>query len=63
MNPQITAAVAFSVLLAGCASTKEGAGRDQMTAQVGVYSPPAPGQQPIRIGVPAFMVNEGVEAK
>ena len=56
-------ALAFSLLLAGCASMSEKAGRDELTAQVGIYPPPGPGTQPIRIAIPAFAVTPSVEKK
>jgi len=45
----------FLVLAVGCTSSSETAQRDEMTAQVGVYSPPPPGMQPVRAGVPPFL--------
>ena len=50
--------VAALLLLGGCSSSHESAGRDQMTSQVGVYTPPpraAVGDRP-RVGVPSFNV-------
>lgn len=55
--------LSFALLLGACASTAETAGRDQLTANVGIYPPPMPGAAPVRLGVPAFQVSEGVEAK
>ena len=55
--------LAFSLLLAGCASMSEKAGRDELTAQVGIYPPPGPGTQTIRIAIPAFAVTPSVEKK
>lgn len=63
MNPLQLAGWTFSLLLGACASTTETAGRDQLTANVGIYSPPLPGASTVRLGVPAFRVADGVEAK
>lgn len=53
----------LAAVLGACASTGESASRDQMTANVGLYPPPASDLQRVRLGVPAFTVAEGVEQK
>ncbi len=63
MNPLTITVLTCSLLLGACASTAETAGRDQLTANVGIYAPPIPGAATVRIGVPAFKVADGVEAK
>jgi len=48
------------VLLAlalGCATVGERSARDTTTAHVGVYDPPPPGTQRVRVGVPPFQVD------
>ncbi len=44
-------------LVAGCATVGEQSGRDELTAHVGQYSPPPPGAQRVRVGVPPFQVE------
>jgi len=52
------AGVLVSLALAfGCASTKESASRDQMTAHVGMYPPGPSGVEKPRVGVPPFSVS------
>lgn len=63
MNTATRTVLLLSVLLPGCASTHQSAGRDSLTAHVGVYPPPASDQPRARIAVPAFLVADGVEAK
>ncbi len=46
--------LAFSL---GCATVGERSGRDTTTAHVGVYNPPPPGFQRVRVGVPPFQVD------
>jgi curli biogenesis system outer membrane secretion channel CsgG/ribosomal protein L40E len=62
-NLSVLSPILLGALLAGCASTGESAGRDQMTGNVGNYPPPASDLQRVRLGVPAFIVAEGVEQK
>ncbi|GAB4144151.1 MAG: hypothetical protein Fur0037_11910 [Planctomycetota bacterium] len=49
--------------LASCATSSEMANRDQMTANVGVYEPPPPGIQRVRVGVPAFQKGDKLTAE
>ena len=52
------AVVGVALVLCGCSSSKESASRDQLTAQVGVYSPPPPAAgDRLRVGVPPFNVS------
>lgn len=52
------AAVCCAVLvLAGCGTVGERAVRDPLSANVGVYDPPPPGAQRVRVGVPPFAVE------
>ncbi len=42
----------------GCADVGQRAERDPTTAHVGIYDPPPPGAQRVRVGVPPFSVEE-----
>ena len=44
--------------LLGCATVGERAGRDPVTSRVGVYDPPPPGAQRVRVGVPPFAMEQ-----
>jgi curli biogenesis system outer membrane secretion channel CsgG len=52
------AAMAAMVALAGCASVGESGQRDQVTANVGNYSPAPSGIDKPRVGVPPFSVKD-----
>jgi curli biogenesis system outer membrane secretion channel CsgG len=43
---------------AGCSTSTETAERDTLTANVGVYPPPPPGIEKVRVGVPAFKISD-----
>lgn len=49
---------ALSSGLCGCASSTESAQRDELTAHVGVYPPPAGNIPRVRVGVPKFQVTD-----
>ncbi len=48
----------FFLSMFGCATVGEQAMRDPLTARVGVYDPPPPGVQRVRVGVPPFAVEQ-----
>jgi curli biogenesis system outer membrane secretion channel CsgG len=64
MNTLMTSCAAVAACLAACASTSSTAGRDAATAQVGIYTPPMPGQPRLRVGIPQFNVKaKGADAQ
>ncbi len=63
MKPLPFALASLCLLLVACTSNAETAGRDGLTAGVGVYPPPMAGAPTVRLGVPAIAVAEGIEAK
>ncbi len=48
-------ALSAALLFPGCATTGESAGADTLTAHVGIYPPPPPSLQMVRVGVPPFL--------
>jgi curli biogenesis system outer membrane secretion channel CsgG len=46
------------VYAVGCSTSTETAERDTLTAQVGVYPPPPPGLEKVRVGVPTFKITD-----
>jgi curli biogenesis system outer membrane secretion channel CsgG len=63
MNTRHPSLPLLLVLAGACASTSQSAGRDSLTAMVGLYPPPPPDLQRVRVGVPQFQANEGIEPK
>jgi curli biogenesis system outer membrane secretion channel CsgG len=53
------ALVVSLVAMIGCSSTKESAEKQELTANVGIYSPPPSGNPTPRVGVPQFNVTTG----
>lgn len=52
--PALLSFASCVLAFAACTSSSESANRDQMTAHVGIYEPPPPGLQRVRVGVPPF---------
>ncbi|HED65113.1 MAG TPA: zinc-ribbon domain-containing protein [Planctomycetes bacterium] len=62
MNRVACLPIVMSALFAGCQSTSESAGRNDLAAHVGIYSPPPAGIDRPRVGVPPMQVGSSASA-